>query len=124
MITKSPSPRRQRSDEPLRTYADAMAHFDPADTMAILPMDSAGNMNAAEICCDRHAHSEKVALTRGNVASRSFSIVYLKQGHVVALDCVNATKDYVQGKTLVVGRVAADPAKLSDPATPLKELAV
>lgn len=63
-------------------------------------------------------------VTRGNIASRSFSVVYFKQGHVVALDCVNATKDYVQGKALVVGRVAADPAKLSDPATPLKELAV
>jgi 3-phenylpropionate/trans-cinnamate dioxygenase ferredoxin reductase subunit len=60
---------------------------------------------------------------RGNVDSRSFSIVYLKQGHVAALDCVNATKDYVQGKALVVGRVAADPKRLADPAIPLKELA-
>ncbi|MBA2934857.1 FAD-dependent oxidoreductase [Sphingomonas sp. CGMCC 1.13654] len=62
-------------------------------------------------------------VTRGDIASRSFSIVYLKQGHVVALDCVNAVKDYVQGKALVVGRVAADPAKLADPETPLKSLA-
>lgn len=61
-------------------------------------------------------------VTRGDIASRSFSIVYLKQGHVVALDCVNAVKDYVQGKALVVGRVAADPAKLADPETPLKSL--
>lgn len=62
-------------------------------------------------------------VTRGDIASRSFSIVYLKQGHVVALDCVNAVKDYVQGKALVVGRVAADPAKLADPEIPLKSLA-
>jgi 3-phenylpropionate/trans-cinnamate dioxygenase ferredoxin reductase subunit len=61
-------------------------------------------------------------VTRGDIASRSFSIVYLKQGHVVALDCVNAVKDYVQGKALVVGRVAADPAKLADTETPLKAL--
>ena len=62
------------------------------------------------------------AVTRGDIASRSFSIVYLKQGHVVALDCVNAVKDYVQGKTLVVGRVAADPAVLADASIPLKNL--
>ena len=61
-------------------------------------------------------------VTRGDIASRSFSIVYLKQGHVVALDCVNAVKDYVQGKALVVGRVAADPQLLSDPETPLKSI--
>jgi 3-phenylpropionate/trans-cinnamate dioxygenase ferredoxin reductase subunit len=62
-------------------------------------------------------------VTRGDIASRSFSIVYLKQGHVVALDCVNAVKDYVQGKALVTGRVAADPTKLADPEIPLKSLA-
>jgi 3-phenylpropionate/trans-cinnamate dioxygenase ferredoxin reductase subunit len=62
------------------------------------------------------------AVTRGDIASRSFSIVYLKQGHVVALDCVNAVKDYVQGKALVVGRVAADPAVLADASIPLKNL--
>lgn len=61
-------------------------------------------------------------VVRGDVASRSFSVVYLKQGRVVALDCVNATKDYVQGKALVVGRVTADPAKLADASIPLKQL--
>ena len=60
---------------------------------------------------------------RGDPASRSFSIVYLKGGKVIALDCVNATKDYVQGRALVVGRVAIDPAKLADASVPLKELA-
>ncbi len=61
-------------------------------------------------------------VTRGDVASRSFSVVYLKQGHVVALDCVNAVKDYVQGKALVVGRVVADQAALADAGIPLKSL--
>jgi 3-phenylpropionate/trans-cinnamate dioxygenase ferredoxin reductase subunit len=62
------------------------------------------------------------AIVRGDIASRSFSIVYLKGGVVVALDCVNAVKDYVQGRALVVGRVAADPARLADAAIPLKSL--
>jgi len=62
------------------------------------------------------------AILRGDTASRSFSLVYLKAGTVIALDCVNATKDYVQGKGLVVGRIAADPAQLADPSVSLKSL--
>jgi len=59
---------------------------------------------------------------RGGPARRSFSLVYLKGGRVIALDCVNATKDYVQGRALVMARAAIDPARLADAATPLKAL--
>ena len=59
---------------------------------------------------------------RGDPAARSFTVVYLKQGQVIALDCVNCAKDYAQGRKLVEQRVAADPAALADPAIPLKEL--
>ena len=62
-------------------------------------------------------------VVRGNPAERSFSVIYLKQGHVIALDCVNAIKDYVQGKALVTGRLVLDKAALADTARPLKELA-
>lgn len=60
---------------------------------------------------------------RGDPATRSFSIVYLKAGRVIALDCVNAVKDYVQGRKLVETAATPDPARLADTATPLKELA-
>jgi 3-phenylpropionate/trans-cinnamate dioxygenase ferredoxin reductase subunit len=63
------------------------------------------------------------AVLRGDPATRSFSVVYLKNSKVIALDCVNATKDYVQGRKLVSEAVAIDPARLADAATPLKELA-
>ena len=63
-----------------------------------------------------------VSVVRGDVKSRSFSVVYLRQGRVVALDCVNAVKDYVQGKRLVVEGSQADLKKLSDPAITLKDL--
>jgi 3-phenylpropionate/trans-cinnamate dioxygenase ferredoxin reductase subunit len=63
------------------------------------------------------------AIVRGDPANRSFSIVYLRAGTVIALDCVNATKDYVQGRALVTGRSRIDPALLADAARPLKELA-
>lgn len=59
---------------------------------------------------------------RGDPGARSFSVVYLKQGRVIALDCVNCAKDYAQGRKLVEQHVAADPAALADPAVPLKEL--
>lgn len=59
---------------------------------------------------------------RGDPAERSFSVVYLKGGKVIALDCVNRTKDYVQGRKLVEARAVIDPALLADPDTPLKEL--
>ena len=57
---------------------------------------------------------------RGDVAARSFSIIYLKAGRVIALDCVNAVKDYVQGKALVEGGLIVDPAVLADSEIPLK----
>jgi 3-phenylpropionate/trans-cinnamate dioxygenase ferredoxin reductase subunit len=65
-------------------------------------------------------HDETIL--RGDPSTRSFSIVYLKQGHVIALDCVNATKDYVQGRALVEARVRVPSNLLADPTTPLKSL--
>jgi len=61
-------------------------------------------------------------VVRGDPAARSFSVMYLRQGRVIALDCVNATKDYVQGRKLVVEGVSIDPAALADAGVPLKEL--
>lgn len=59
---------------------------------------------------------------RGDPAARSFSVVYLKQGKVIALDCVNAIKDYVQGRKLVAEGMMPDRARLADAGVPLKEL--
>jgi 3-phenylpropionate/trans-cinnamate dioxygenase ferredoxin reductase subunit len=66
-------------------------------------------------------HDEIV--TRGDPATRSFSLVYLAQGRVIALDCVNATRDYVQGRGLVLAATSPEPSALADPAVPLKSLA-
>ncbi|QHD70889.1 FAD-dependent oxidoreductase (plasmid) [Sphingobium yanoikuyae] len=59
---------------------------------------------------------------RGNPASRSFSVVYLKGGKVIALDCVNMVKDYVQGRAHVISGAALDVAQLADASVPLKEV--
>ncbi len=62
------------------------------------------------------------AIVRGDIASRSFSLIYLREGRVIALDCVNATKDYVQGRTLVLAGARIDPDRLADATVPLKEM--
>ena len=58
---------------------------------------------------------------RGDPEARSFSLIYLRAGRVIALDCVNATRDYVQGKRLVAQRLAIARARLADVSAPLKE---
>lgn len=60
---------------------------------------------------------------RGDPAARAFSLIYLKRGRVIALDCVNAVRDYVQGRALVAAGAAVDPALLADTGTPLKSMA-
>jgi 3-phenylpropionate/trans-cinnamate dioxygenase ferredoxin reductase component len=60
---------------------------------------------------------------RGDTATRSFSVIYLKGGKVIALDCVNATRDYVQGRKLVVDGLSPDKAALAETSVPLKMMA-
>lgn len=60
---------------------------------------------------------------RGDPDSRSFSVVYLRRGQVTALDCVNATRDYAQGRKLILAKVAPDLQLLANPDVPLKSLA-
>jgi 3-phenylpropionate/trans-cinnamate dioxygenase ferredoxin reductase subunit len=62
------------------------------------------------------------AVLRGDPATRSFSLIYLREGRVVALDCVNAIKDYVQGRKLVADGARIAAAELADTAVPLKQM--
>jgi 3-phenylpropionate/trans-cinnamate dioxygenase ferredoxin reductase subunit len=68
-------------------------------------------------------HGYDDLVVRGDPGGRSFSVVYLRDGRVAALDCVNAVKDYVQGRRLILGGVRASRAALADASIPLKELA-
>lgn len=65
----------------------------------------------------------ETAVLRGDPATRSFSIVYLRAGQVIAVDAVNATKDYVQGRALVINGTRIDPDDLADATRPLREFA-
>lgn len=63
-----------------------------------------------------------MTVLRGDPAKRSFSVIYLKGGKIIALDCVNAVKDYVQGRKLVKAKAEVAAAMLADAETPLKQL--
>jgi 3-phenylpropionate/trans-cinnamate dioxygenase ferredoxin reductase component len=59
---------------------------------------------------------------RGSTEERSFSVVYLREGRVIALDCVNRTRDYAQGRRLVEVRAQVAPEMLADAGLALKDL--
>ena len=61
------------------------------------------------------------AVLRGDPATRSFSVVYLKQGKVIALDCVNNVRDYSHGRRLVELGTMVDGAEIADSTRQLKE---
>ncbi len=62
------------------------------------------------------------AVLRGDPADRSFSVIYLRDGVVIAVDAVNRTKDYVQGGKLVKSQAEIDPELLADTEVALKEM--
>lgn len=63
-------------------------------------------------------HDELVV--RGDPESRSFTVIYLRDGRVIALDTVNAMKDFVQGRALVQKGSQVPREALMDETVPLK----
>ena len=61
-------------------------------------------------------------ILRGDPASRNFSVLYLLGGKLLAVDAVNAVKDYVQGKAHILSGALLDQAQLADATRPLKEV--
>lgn len=59
---------------------------------------------------------------RGSIEERSFAVVYLREGRVIALDCVNRTRDYAQGRKLVEAHAQIAPELLADSEVALKDM--
>lgn len=59
---------------------------------------------------------------RGDPAARSFVAFYLKDGRVIAADCISRPQDFVQCRRLVESGVSVTPADLRDEGVPLKSL--
>lgn len=60
-------------------------------------------------------------LTRGDPATRSFSVCYLKGGELLAVEAINHSKDYMAARTLIPKRFRPDLDKLANPQFALKD---
>ena len=129
---------------------DCAAHANPYAGGAVIRLESVQNANdmatcaAKAICGDPQPYAalpwfwsnqydlrlqtaglsfgHDATVLRGDPAARSFSVIYLKEGRVIALDCVNRTKDYAQGRRLVEERAVIAPELLLDTETELKAM--
>jgi 3-phenylpropionate/trans-cinnamate dioxygenase ferredoxin reductase subunit len=61
------------------------------------------------------------ALVRGDPATRTFSCCYLRDGELLAIDCVNNPKDYMAAKKLIAERARFDVSKLASCDVALKD---
>lgn len=62
------------------------------------------------------------SVVRGNPDDRSFSVFYLKDGQLIAVDSISRPKDFMMAKQLVTHKVRPDPASLADESVELKSL--
>lgn len=61
-------------------------------------------------------------VVRGDSASRSFSVCYVRDGALVALNAMNRPKDFLQSKKAIAAKLKPDLTRLADPGIPIKEL--
>jgi 3-phenylpropionate/trans-cinnamate dioxygenase ferredoxin reductase subunit len=65
------------------------------------------------------------AVIRGDINnSRDFSVFYLKDEKLLAIDCINRPKDFMIGKKLIMNGTELDPDSLQDESVDLKTLIV
>jgi 3-phenylpropionate/trans-cinnamate dioxygenase ferredoxin reductase subunit len=60
-------------------------------------------------------------ILRGDPATRSFAVCYLKDGRLLALEAVNHSKDYMAARKVIAERMRLNPEKLADPSIALKD---
>jgi 3-phenylpropionate/trans-cinnamate dioxygenase ferredoxin reductase subunit len=60
-------------------------------------------------------------LTRGDPATRSFSVCYIKGGELLAIEAINHSKDYMAGRKLIADRLRPNLDKLADPQVNIKD---
>jgi 3-phenylpropionate/trans-cinnamate dioxygenase ferredoxin reductase subunit len=66
---------------------------------------------------------EDELILRGDPATRAFSCLHLRDGRLVAIDCVNRGGDFLAAKKLIAERRSLDRARAADPAVPLGDAA-
>ena len=63
-------------------------------------------------------------VTRGDPDGHSFSVLYLKDGALIAVDAVNSPKDFLQAKPLIAEHAKIDPAMLANKDVQLKDMKI
>ncbi|GAB4573995.1 MAG: FAD-dependent oxidoreductase [Rhodothalassiaceae bacterium] len=61
-------------------------------------------------------------IVRGDPESGAFSVCHLRAGRLVAVECLNRPKDYVQARKPILSGAMPDENRLADPDFPLKAL--
>jgi len=62
------------------------------------------------------------AVVRGNPADGAFSVFYLKQGKLLAVDAINSPREYMMGRKLIAEGARPDPEKIRNTDVSVKEL--
>ncbi len=62
------------------------------------------------------------AVVRGNPDDGAFSVFYLKQGTLVAVDAINSPREYMMGRKLITDGARPNPAKIADTEVSVKDL--
>lgn len=62
-------------------------------------------------------------IVRGDRHSgRSFAVFYLKEGRLIAADCINRPQEFMLSKRIIAQKLAVQPQRLGDDSVPVKEL--
>ena len=69
------------------------------------------------------SHGYDQVVLRGDPASKSFAVFYLREGAVISADCINRPLEFVPLKKLVNARAVVPPGRLADESMTLKEIA-
>jgi 3-phenylpropionate/trans-cinnamate dioxygenase ferredoxin reductase subunit len=62
-------------------------------------------------------------ILRGEIGARSFSVVHLREGWLVAIDCINRGGDFLAAKKLIGAKAVLERGRATDAAVPLGDAA-
>lgn len=61
-------------------------------------------------------------ILRGEPDSGSFTVIYLREGKIIAIDCVNRPSDFIQGKAIIQQSIYIPVEQLSDHSQAFKDM--
>ncbi|MEU9008298.1 FAD-dependent oxidoreductase [Streptomyces sp. NPDC048479] len=70
-----------------------------------------------------HHEAADTMVWRGDPAGAAWSVLWLRDGSLVALLAVGRARDLAQGRKLILSGIRLDPARAADPSVPLKAAA-